>query len=263
MDELILERLDKRIALVLPLLNERQRRLYLAAETLTGEENSISLISRISGVSRNTITSGIRELEGIDSEEGIESTQKIRKSGAGRKKIDEEFPGLQEKILELLKENGEESIFFSWCGLSTREIREKLKDKGYWIGRTTVANILENLGYIYCDNKANLHDLESAIAMASEKKIPVIELEIVGTIHEDVPVQVWDFIKNWWETDTALVISSLDYSASLFQSGIRYFPYPKGYLKWKHRKICATVRTKEKDGNEIRCIFWELSGDDC
>ena len=58
--EQVLEQLDKRIALMLPLLNERQRRLYLAAEALTSDRNSVSMISSISGVSRNTITAGIK-----------------------------------------------------------------------------------------------------------------------------------------------------------------------------------------------------------
>lgn len=260
MNEPALEQLDRRIAYMLPLLNERQRRLYLAAETLTGDKNNISLISKISGVSRNTITAGIRELEGIDTDEDTGAVQEVRKSGAGRRKIGEEFPGLQESVQRLVHENGEETEFFHWCSLSVRELRERLKDEGYWIGRTSVANTLQALGYTYYDNEANLHDLEEAMEQAAGREIPVIELEILGSIHDDVPVQVWDFVKNWWKTDTALVISSLNYSSSLMHSGIRYFPYPKGYLKWKHRKICATVRTSEEDGNEIRCVFWELGG---
>ena len=58
--------LQLRINTMLPELNERQRRLFLAAEAKTIGYGGITKVSRISGVSRVTITQGIYELEEDD-----------------------------------------------------------------------------------------------------------------------------------------------------------------------------------------------------
>jgi len=71
---------------MLPLLNEKQKRLYLASEAEAIGYGGISQVSRISGVSRVTISQGIRELK---SENAAETkTEVSRKKGGGRKKND-------------------------------------------------------------------------------------------------------------------------------------------------------------------------------
>ena len=52
----------ERIRNTLPLLNERQSRLYLANEAKTIGYGGISQVSKISGVSRVTITQGMAEI---------------------------------------------------------------------------------------------------------------------------------------------------------------------------------------------------------
>jgi DNA-directed RNA polymerase specialized sigma24 family protein len=61
------EAAKQRIKAMLPVLNERQRRLFLASEAKAFGFGGISEISRISGgVSRVTITLGVKELETDD-----------------------------------------------------------------------------------------------------------------------------------------------------------------------------------------------------
>jgi len=77
---------ENKIRKILPLLNEKQKRLYLASEAGAIGYGGISQVSRISGVSRVTISQGIKELKG-------EATKEIkievsRKKGVGRKKND-------------------------------------------------------------------------------------------------------------------------------------------------------------------------------
>ncbi|MDR1015599.1 MAG: hypothetical protein LBL86_11590 [Coriobacteriales bacterium] len=74
----------KRINAMLPLLNERQRRLFLASEARALGDGGIAEVSKATGVSRPTIARGISELEqgqGQDVDPGH-----IRKPGAGRKR---------------------------------------------------------------------------------------------------------------------------------------------------------------------------------
>jgi hypothetical protein len=57
--------IQERIKRVLPTLNEMQRRLYLGAEAKSIGWGGKSKISALSGVRRNTIARGIKEIEGL------------------------------------------------------------------------------------------------------------------------------------------------------------------------------------------------------
>jgi len=76
--------IENRIKTMLPLLNEKQKRIYLATEAESIGYGGISYVSRISSVSRVTITRGIQEKKGEKSVETAISD--IRKKGGGRKK---------------------------------------------------------------------------------------------------------------------------------------------------------------------------------
>jgi len=75
---------ENKIKKMLPLLNEKQKRIYLATEAEAIGWGGISQVSRISGVSRVTITLGMKELKN----ENIEKTKinRSREKGGGRKK---------------------------------------------------------------------------------------------------------------------------------------------------------------------------------
>src|ERR1700682_5449425 len=64
-------------------LNEKQRRYYLAYEAKALGHGSVSRISRATGISRETIHVGIREVENDKVLDG----ERIRRSGGGRKRI--------------------------------------------------------------------------------------------------------------------------------------------------------------------------------
>jgi len=76
--------IENRIKTMLPLLNEKQKRIYLATEAESIGYGGISQVSRISGVSRVTITRGKQEKK--EEHIGEKEVTKIRKEGGGRKK---------------------------------------------------------------------------------------------------------------------------------------------------------------------------------
>ena len=55
--------LAEKFALCWPHLNERQRRLVVAAEARALGPGGVSLVARASGLSRPTVTKGLQELE--------------------------------------------------------------------------------------------------------------------------------------------------------------------------------------------------------
>jgi hypothetical protein len=71
---------------MLPLLDEKQKRIYLATEVVGLGRGGLKAVHELTGVSRTTIISGKKELL----ERNIEHSR-IRKSGGGRKAIAEKY----------------------------------------------------------------------------------------------------------------------------------------------------------------------------
>jgi len=79
--------LKEKFSKILPILNERQRRLYLASEALYIGRGGVAKVSILTGVSRITINSGVSDLRTTNQENIDTSSQKrVRKKGGGRKK---------------------------------------------------------------------------------------------------------------------------------------------------------------------------------
>jgi hypothetical protein len=86
------EQLGLRFEVLLPHLNERQRRLLLAAEARLLGHGGVRAVAEIAGVSESTVRNGVFELEGGDEPfpDG-----RVRRPGGGRKQAAEQDPFLQ------------------------------------------------------------------------------------------------------------------------------------------------------------------------
>ena len=162
------EAIDRRILTVMPLLNERQKRLYLAAEAESLGWGGVSYVSEISGVAASTITEGKRELttqrrgEGsatpekenpfcVKNIEGLtqDGKQRIRKAGAGRPKIEEQQPGITQAILSMVEKDsyGNPENPLVWVAKSTYSISDELQKQNYTISHAQVGKILRENGF--------------------------------------------------------------------------------------------------------------------
>jgi hypothetical protein len=139
--------LAMRIETMMPMLNEYQRRKYLATEAKALGYGGISLVSRISGVSRQTLGEGVKELDHPKSE--IIAQGKSRKEGAGRKKIWEAQPKILEELADLVEAHtkGDPMRLLLWTNKSLRSLSSALLEKGYSANKDTVGQILRMLGY--------------------------------------------------------------------------------------------------------------------
>ena len=139
--------LQSRIETTLPTLNEFQSRRYLSAEAKSIGYGGISLVSRLSGVSRQTLTNGIKELDTIDAE--ILPSGRCRKPGGGRKSILESNPEILLPLLELLEPHtkGDPMRPLLWTNKSLVALSEGLAEMGHIVSKTTVAKLLKMLGY--------------------------------------------------------------------------------------------------------------------
>ena len=71
-----------------PVLNERQRRQWAAAEAIKLGRGGISRVSQALRMSPNTIKRGMQELSGDSAVAPLEASARIRKPGGGRKPQD-------------------------------------------------------------------------------------------------------------------------------------------------------------------------------
>jgi hypothetical protein len=107
--------IKKRFELLAPMLNERQLRLYVAAEALVLGRGGISLASQATGISRPTITIGCKELLDQETKEAAASSSpaaRMRKKGGGRKRtieVDETLRSDLEGLIEPVTRGNPES----------------------------------------------------------------------------------------------------------------------------------------------------------
>ena len=146
--------LATKINTMLPLLDEKQKRIFLALEANALGRGGVKLIHEISGVSKTTIIRGKREVE----EGAAVSDVRVRKPGGGRKKLTEKYGSLKEEIEKIVADTtyGNPENPLSWTTKSLRNLKECLEEKGYEIKHDTVGTILKELGYSLQQNQKML-----------------------------------------------------------------------------------------------------------
>ncbi len=133
-------------------LNEKQRRIYLATEALRIGFGGISKVSKESGISRVTITNGIKEVQ-----KGVQADGRIRKKGGGRKRATEQEPQLRAVIELAANTKTDKRTIVKWTSHSIEHITKAVKDRGFSLSLMSTWRILKELGYAL---KANKKDIE-------------------------------------------------------------------------------------------------------
>ncbi len=140
-----------RIEKVLPLLNERQSRIYLAAESSSIGRGGKTRIAKLASVTRRTIAKGEKELV----EDSKLSETRIRKEGGGRKKTIVHQPELLSTIEDIVSPHtmGNPMNPLIWTSKSIRKIQSNLKERGFDICHEVVRQCLIKLRYSMQSNK--------------------------------------------------------------------------------------------------------------
>jgi hypothetical protein len=141
---------------VLPHLNEKQRRLLLAAEAKALGRGGISRVAQATGVSRVTIYKALKEIKYHPF-----VSERVRKPGGGRKGIDVYHPDLLKELESLVDPvtRGDPMSPLRWTCKSTRQLSTELVHQGYGVSHVTVAELLHRLDYSL---QANAKTLEGA-----------------------------------------------------------------------------------------------------
>jgi transposase len=136
--------LAAKFAVIFPHLDERQRRLLMAAEARALGHGGIRLVARAAGVREATVSLGVGELEA-----GAEPLGRARRPGGGRKRAADLDPGLRPALMALVEpdERGDPMSPLRWTTKSTRNLADELTRQGHKVGADTVGDLLRAEGF--------------------------------------------------------------------------------------------------------------------
>ena len=128
-----------------PLLDERARRLLVAAESQTAGSGGISGVSKATGVSRQVIRKGVAELKAP----ATVAPGYVRRAGGGRKKAVDADPSFRTDLEKLLESTtrGDPEAPLRWTSKSVRNLTAELNRMNHVVSHQVVADLLHELGY--------------------------------------------------------------------------------------------------------------------
>jgi transposase len=141
-------------------LDERLRRLYAASEAKVLGHGGITLVQKATGVARNSIKLGIKELK-ASQQEGVvkgDVSRRLRRAGGGRKatvKDDVKLLAALESLVEPVTRGDPESVL-RWTCKSLRQLETELRSQGYVVSHTSIGDLLRKLGYSLQGNRKTL-----------------------------------------------------------------------------------------------------------
>jgi hypothetical protein len=136
--------LREKVARLWPHLDERARRLFAAGEARAIGHGGVTLVSGVCGLSRPTITKGLRELDEPPLPPG-----RVRRAGAGRPLIEASDPELVDELDALVEplSRGDPESPLRWTSKSTRLLARELTKSGHPVSHATVGELLRAMEY--------------------------------------------------------------------------------------------------------------------
>jgi len=146
----LLRILRKKFKLLLPKLNERDRRLAVGAEAKALGHGGIALVFEATKIARTTIVRGMKELE----EQWVKG--RARSIGGGRKPLSVKQPGLIKTLKKLANPKGNPESPFLHTTESMDHLADEMQKRGYSISSMSAYRILKNEGFALKANKKNI-----------------------------------------------------------------------------------------------------------
>jgi transposase len=277
-----------------PVLDEKSRRMLVAAESKAWGAGGISAISKGTGVSRQVIRQGLRELE----QAPTHPAGRIRRPGGGRKSAAQKDPTLIADLERLVEPSarGDPESCWRWTSKSVRKLAEELVGMGHEVSYPVVADLLHEMGYSlqanrktkegdsHPDRNAQFEHINVRVKQYMDLRQPVISVdtkkkELVGDFKNSgqdrrpqgkpEKVRVHDFVIPELgraapygiydlAQNTGWVSVGIDHdTASFAVATIRRWWYAMGQEKYPHSKrLLITADGGGSNGSRLR--LWKL-----
>jgi transposase len=138
-----------------PVMDERMRRQWAAAEAKAYGWGGIRAVSSATGLSPNTIRRGLAELARRDASSDEAVPARLRRPGGGRKRRTETDPDLLpalERLVDPLT-RGDPMSPLRWTCKSTTQLAQELTRQGHPVSPSTVGRLLKAAGYSLQSNR--------------------------------------------------------------------------------------------------------------
>lgn len=129
-------------------MDERRRRQWAAAEARELGWGGVTAVAEATGLSRTTITAGLRELTLPAKKRAVKGIR-IRRAGGGRKALTEVDPDLLSALESLIEPTtrGDPESPLRWTCKSIRRLADELTHQHHPVSPNSVATLLRQAGY--------------------------------------------------------------------------------------------------------------------
>jgi Rhodopirellula transposase DDE domain len=133
------------LGLLLPELDEKSRRLVLGAVARAAGDGGTGAVARMTGASWQTVADGVAELASGQ----VAPPGRVRRPGAGRKKLSETDPGLVPALLGLVEDSvrGDPESPLTWTTKSVKNLSDELTARGHRCSPQTAWRMLHEQGF--------------------------------------------------------------------------------------------------------------------
>jgi transposase len=180
----LIHQIRKKYQTLASYLNEKTRRVWAAAESLSLQgQGGSSIVSEATGIARSTISAGLKEIQ-----EPLSAEQsRLRRTGGGRKSIVSQDTELMADLESLLEPatRGDPMSPLRWTNKSTAKLAEALQQQGHKIGARSVASLLHQMGYSL---QSNLKSKEGTQHPDRDRQFRYISRSVKAFHREGQPV---------------------------------------------------------------------------
>ena len=183
-----IETLRAKYEALAPVLNERTRRLWAAAEAEAMGHGGLALVARATGMSRTRIARGIQQLR---SDEPLDPDRTRRPGGGRKRRVDTDVTLLSDlnALLEPITTGAPDDSPLRWTSKSIRKLTAELQALGHSVSHRIVNELLHELGYTlqanrktkegtqHPDRDAQFTYLNEQVRSAQKKGHPVISVD--------------------------------------------------------------------------------------
>ena len=156
-----------------PLFDERLRRLWAAVEARLIGRGGIARVATATGMSRTTIRAGLQELAAREASGTEDDGGRLRRHGAGRKRLTAHDPSLAQALERLVDPvtRGDPMGPLLWTCSSAARLATELAAAGHPVSERTVNRLLHELGYRLQANRKTVEGKQHADRDAQFKHI--------------------------------------------------------------------------------------------
>jgi hypothetical protein len=190
-DASTIERIRRKFDALGPVMDERTRRQWAAAEAAELGWGGVSAVAAATGLSRTTIIVGLHELRHRAEHPDAPTSARIRRPGGGPKRLTETDPGLLPALEALVDPltRGDPDSPLRWTCKSTRRLAEELTRQGHPVCPRSVAALLIGAGYslqanrktreggAHPDRNAQFEYINAQVAALQRRGQPVVSVD--------------------------------------------------------------------------------------